>query len=331
MTEGRQETFGVSDSALDHLMPLHLYLSPTGHILRVGPTLAKLFPDQDLCGLRFLEVMEVKHPQSVQVFADIAKFEHTRLRVAARMGHNYVMKGLFARLPDGGALVNLSLGISVMDAVNRFELSSADFAPSDPTVDMLYLMEAKTAALDESEQLNKRLQCAKTAAEEQAYTDTLTGLKNRRAMDHLLGDLARDNVDFGLMHLDLDFFKQVNDTLGHAAGDHVLQYVADVLLKQTRKNDMVARVGGDEFVLIFHGCVDLEVINRIARRIIAKLEKPILFQAQTCHISASIGTTLSSFYANPSTDKMLSDADQALYASKRHGRACHTVFEPNMC
>jgi diguanylate cyclase (GGDEF)-like protein len=225
----------------------------------------------------------------------------------------------------------MSLGVNVVEAVRRYNLSSVDFAPADPTVDMLYLIEAKSIALEESKRLNARLEGARVEAETQASTDTLTGLQNRRSMDTLLHHLEGSSQQFGLMHLDLDYFKQVNDTFGHGAGDHVLKFVAAVLHDETRANDLVARVGGDEFVLIFRDCVDLAVLDGIAWRIISRLEEPIAYEGHLCRISASIGTTLSSFYRKPAADQMLNDVDRALYTSKDQGRARHTVFSPEQC
>lgn len=343
------------------LMPMHLHVSPTGHILSVGPTLAKLRPNENLVGQRLLEVFEVKRPLHILHFSDLLGQGSCLIRTKFRHGHKLGMKGLFVPLaasvpmmpdrrgnggalpvlrPTGqwpaagaeakptGALVNLSLGVNVVEAVQVYNLSSADFAPADPTVDMLYLIEAKSVALEESKRLNARLEGARVAAEVQAYTDTLTGLQNRRSMDMLLHQLEGSALSFGLMHLDLDYFKQVNDTFGHGAGDHVLKHVASVLQDETRTGDMVARVGGDEFVLIFRECVDLTVLEGIAWRIISRLEEPIAYGNDLCRISASIGTTLSSFYDKPAADRMLNDADRALYSSKDNGRACHTVFDP---
>lgn len=346
--------------ALDVLMPMHLRISATGHILSVGPTMAKLRPDQPLVGRRFLEVFEVKRPLHVTSFRDLLDQGSCLIRTRFREGPQLGLKGLFVAFPPqpgllrdrrapadappvlrpdtgaapaaptsmGGALVNLSLGVNVVEAVQTYDLNSADFAPSDPTVDMLYLIEAKSIALEESKRLNARLEGARVTAEAQAFTDSLTGLQNRRAMTAVLQQLQISGTPFGLMHLDLDFFKQVNDTFGHGAGDHVLRHVSSVLQDLTRANDLVARVGGDEFVLIFKGCVDLAILDGIAGRIITKLTEPIPYEDHLCRISASIGTTLSSFYANPDADQMLNDADRALYSSKDHGRACHTVFDP---
>lgn len=130
-----------------------------------------------------------------------------------------------------------------MEGVQDYGLSSADFAATDLVIEMLFLVEAKSAAMDASRNLNNRLQGAKLAAEEQAATDTLTGLKSRRAADHILAAALAEDSEFSLMHLDLEFFKSVNDTQGDAAGDYVLQEVAKVMRAETRKVDMIARVG----------------------------------------------------------------------------------------
>ena len=123
-------------------------------------------------------------------------------------------------------------------------LSGADFPVTDLAVELLFLVEANTAAMEASRHLNLRLQGAKIGAEEQAYTDTLTGLKNRRALEHILARLRITHASFALLRLDLDCFKSVNDTRGHSAGDHVLQQVAHRMVHETRDSDTIARVGG---------------------------------------------------------------------------------------
>ncbi|MDZ4093531.1 MAG: GGDEF domain-containing protein, partial [Paracoccaceae bacterium] len=172
-----------------------------------------------------------------------------------------------------------------------------------------------------------RLQGAKVAAEEQALSDMLTGLGNRRALDIAIRKIISTGVSFGLMHIDLDYFKAVNDTLGHAAGDHVLRVVARVLSEETRIGDTLARVGGDEFVVVLPDLSDRVEMGQIADRIIENLSQPTAFEGKICRVSASIGMTISTDYVTVTADQMLNDADQALYASKHagRGRAMHST------
>lgn len=316
---------------LDVFCPMHVVLDRTGHIAHVGPTLAKLRPGTLLPGRRFLEVFQLRRPRAVASMQDLVVHAGTKLHLRFRDAPNTDLKGILVMqgVPEGGAVINLSFGISVMDAVRDYNLTSADFAATDLTIEMLYLVEAKSAAMEASRKLNLRLQGAKIAAEEQAFTDTLTGLKNRRAMDHMLARAMESPARFALLHLDLDYFKAVNDTMGHAAGDHVLQQVARAMVEETRADDTVARVGGDEFMLLLTGKLTRKVVESICARLIERLEEPIPFGAETCRISASIGVVVSNAYDEmPDMARLQEDADISLYASKRRGRACYTFYDP---
>jgi diguanylate cyclase (GGDEF)-like protein len=173
-----------------------------------------------------------------------------------------------------------------------------------------------------SRHLTERLQAARAEAEVQALTDPLTGLANRRAMDaQLTCALGDQSQEFGLLHLDLDLFKEVNDTHGHAAGDAVLARVGEIMRHEIRESDVAGRVGGDEFLILLPGCTGKEELAAVATRLIALLEQPVRFERRLCMISASIGITTSSAYARrPTLDALLADADAALYAAKRAGR-----------
>ncbi len=321
----------IAPEGRDKLVPMHLLLDEGGMIMHCGPTLIKVFPETSISGCNFFEYFEVLRPYNVTSVADILTMNGSKLHLRTRNGKSTTLKGIGVPLTKGrGLLMDLSFGISVVDAIQTYNLTIGDFAGTDLAVEMLYLLEAKSAAMNESRKLNARLQGARIAAEEQAFTDTLTGLKNRRAMDHILARFIKTGLKFGLMQVDLDFFKAVNDNLGHAAGDHVLQVVAEILVEETRREDLVARVGGDEFVLVFHNQTDIAVLNKIAERIIERLEVPIPFNGDKCLISASIGTTTSDHYPTPAIDRMLSDADIALYASKHKGRACYTVYNEEL-
>lgn len=315
----------------DKLCPMHALIDVTGHVVHAGPTLQKLRPEAPLAGQRFLELFELRRPRAVRSMAELLASSGIRLHLRFRDTPATELKGVLMPLPGGeGAIVNLSFGISILEAVRDYRLTSADFAATDLTIEMLYLVEAKSAAMEASRMLNQKLQGAKIAAEEQAFTDTLTGLKNRRAMDHVLGRMIAGERPFALMHIDLDFFKAVNDTLGHAAGDHVLQEVARIMVGETRAVDTVARVGGDEFVILFDGLTGRKALERVAQRIIAQLENPMPFDGQVCRISASCGTALSRDYDTPEAERIMADADLALYASKRRGRARHTFWSPEL-
>ena len=315
-------TLPVPLEAFDRLMPLHVRLDDGGRITGHGPTLGKLAQGSPLVGRGLFDVFDLRRPAQLITHADLWAHAGDRLHLSLRRAPRPVpFRGLAMPLGQGtGMILNLSFGIGVIDAVRSFALTDGDFAATDLAVEMMYLMEAKTAAMETLRGFALRLQGDKQMAETQAMTDTLTGLRNRRALAQALERLTRSDIPFGLMHIDLDFFKAVNDTLGHAAGDHVLRVVAEVLNAETRSEDVVARVGGDEFVAVFPDLAEPRRLEVIASRIIEKLSAPIPFDGRDCQISASVGITTSVAYPQPEIARMQHDADEALYASKRAGR-----------
>lgn len=320
---------------MDVLCPMHAVLDASGHVVHAGPTLTKIFGTAPLIGTRFDDLFEVRRPQidgSMQMLLALAG---TKLHLRMRGPKRTDLKGVVVPLapgtaPAGGVLIDLSFGISVVDAVRDFGLTSSDFAATDLAVEMLYLVEAKTAAMEALNKLNLRLQGAMIAAEEKAYTDTLTGLRNRRALDYVLETLASAEQDFALIHIDLDYFKAVNDSMGHAAGDHVLREVARIMVEETRSDDTVARVGGDEFVLVLKHLTDPGRVHDIAARLIGRLSKPISFANRFCTISASAGSVLSCNHAHPDMARLMLEADTALYAAKDQGRGRHVPYSPDL-
>jgi diguanylate cyclase (GGDEF)-like protein len=313
---------------------MHLCLDGSGRIIAAGPTIRKIAGGRRLVGAAFFERFEVRRPGGIDDAASLAARAGERLFVALRgAAGNAALRGVAvaaaqdkATADARGLFINFSFGIGLADAVALHGLTDSDFAPTDLAVEMLYLIEAKTAVMDELSSLNERLRGAKIAAEEQALTDTLTGLRNRRALDWLLTDLIAREVSFSAMQIDLDLFKRVNDTFGHAAGDHVLRHVAGILTEETRRGDMVARLGGDEFMVLCPGQTDVEAVRAMAGRIIERIGAPVQWQGMTASVSASVGITLSRFYARPEPDRILTDADRALYASKNAGRARVSVW-----
>ena len=319
-------------AALDTLCPMHLVLSAEGQITHAGPTLRKMLADRSLIGENFLDLFTVKRPRAVHTCADLKKVMGLKLRLDLTQAPHTAMKGILvsAGAAAGEMIVNLSFGISVMDGVRDYNLNNADFAATDLAIEMLYLVEAKTAAMDASRHLNLRLQGAKITAEQQAFTDTLTGLKNRRALDRVLSRLIEGRKPFAVMQIDLDFFKTVNDTLGHAAGDYVLQTAAQIMVEETREGDTVARMGGDEFTVVLPDVRSEKILRQVGGRIIERVEKPIAYKKERCRISASIGTVWIQSPDRPCIEDVLADADVALYASKHAGRACHTLYSADL-
>jgi len=315
--------FGLAPDALAHLMPLFLWLAPDGRIRGAGATLSKIMGPQAL-GAPLDAVFDLRRPRHVATPADLTRAPALRLnlRAAPRTG----FKGVAVPLAgNAGVLMNLSFGHAVRDAVRDHALSDTDFAATDLAIELLYLAEAKAAVMGELAKTNARLHGAKHRAEELAVTDALTGLRNRRGMDRALASLLTTRRDFALMHLDLDRFKQVNDTLGHAAGDHVLSEFARLLCDSVRGGDIVTRVGGDEFILLLPGLTDYLPLERVAERILDRLRAPIAFQGRPCDVGTSMGAVLSCHYDDPQSDRMLCDADRALYASKAAGRGRLTL------
>ncbi len=322
---------------LDVLCPMHAIVDATGHIRHAGPALQKLSPGHPLAGTRLMEVFELRRPRASGSMASLIGLAGLKLHFSLRQPPRTELKGVLAPLPPGadhgvpgGAVLNLSFGISIIDAVRDYALTGADFAVTDLAVEMLYLVEAKTAVMEELRRLNLRLDGAREAAEAQALTDTLTGLGNRRALDLALDRLTANGCGFALMHLDLDHFKAVNDTFGHAAGDHVLLTVAERLRAATRDADQVIRQGGDEFLLVLPSLTDAVQISDLGTRLVGALETPIPYGDDMLRISASIGTSVSTAYDPVDVEQMMEDADIALYCVKERGRHGHLLYTPEL-
>jgi len=167
----------------------------------------------------------------------------------------------------------------------------------------------------------------------QANYDALTQLPNRRLFsDRLTQEVKkahRDHQHLGLLFLDLDRFKEVNDTLGHQMGDQLLIQAAQRIQDCVRLSDSVARLGGDEFTVILPNLANVADIGQVAQNIIDALDTPFILGEDRAYISASIGITVYPEDAD-SVEDMLKNADQAMYAAKRDGRNRYSYFTPSM-
>ncbi|MDO1581284.1 putative bifunctional diguanylate cyclase/phosphodiesterase [Rhizobium oryzicola] len=202
----------------------------------------------------------------------------------------------------------------------------------DVTADMRMTQQLQVAK-HEAEAKNVELEMAKQRIEHNALHDPLTSLANRRKLDHELDLIAEssqsDRQQLSLLHLDLDRFKQINDTLGHAAGDAVLVYAAQVLTRNVSPDDLVARIGGDEFVILIRNSSDARRIGELAGKIVAELRQPVDFDGFACRSGVSIGIAQASGI-RIDTRKMLVNADIALYRAKALGRNRYEFFTQNL-
>jgi diguanylate cyclase (GGDEF)-like protein len=169
----------------------------------------------------------------------------------------------------------------------------------------------------------------------QALHDGLTGLANRaQFLERLTSPRRPAGLDDGsvvLLYLDVDGFKQINDTLGHVAGDALLRAVADRLRKSVRERDFVARLGSDEFVVLGDGAERAEDAEVIASRILSVFEEPFEVAGGTVAVRWSIGISLSDYLPDPEDlTGLLREADCALSQAKRRGKGCYVVYDPAM-
>ncbi len=174
---------------------------------------------------------------------------------------------------------------------------------------------------------------AEEAIRQQALHDSLTGLPNRTLfndrLQHALTRHTRTSGFVAVLIADLDGFKNVNDSLGHLAGDALLRAVADRLLTHLRGFDTIARLGGDEFAILFDQLESTRPTSQLAQRVLDALVEPLQLPDRDVAIGASVGIAFTN-RADAKAERLLADADAAMYQAKREGKGCYRVFEPAM-
>ncbi|MBX3617435.1 EAL domain-containing protein [Nitrosomonas sp.] len=167
----------------------------------------------------------------------------------------------------------------------------------------------------------------------QANYDSLTGLPNRNMfyerLDHEIKNASRAGIKLAVLFIDLDRFKEVNDSFGHSTGDALLVEAAKRLNRCVREADTVARLGGDEFTIILNGISDQHCAEMIIKMILVELAKPFHLNSKQAYVSASIGVTFFPDDAN-NAELLMKNADQAMYTAKNSGRNCWNCFTSNM-
>jgi diguanylate cyclase (GGDEF)-like protein len=191
----------------------------------------------------------------------------------------------------------------------------------------------KTVVQKLREEINERQRVQQQLIHD-ALHDSLTGLPNRTLLTERIEFTiahAKRNPDYkyGILFIDLDRFKVINDSLGHSIGDQLLIAVSNLLQECVRENDLVARLGGDEFVILLDGIKSIQDATSIGERIQQKMRSPFELQSQNIFTSASIGIVFgSNEYHNPAD--LMRDADIAMYRAKARGKARYTIFDQTM-
>jgi diguanylate cyclase (GGDEF)-like protein/PAS domain S-box-containing protein len=226
-----------------------------------------------------------------------------RVRLAARMTFHDLQ--LRRRLPDGSYSYSWVSGEPVFGDDGQFE----GYRGVGRDITQQKMAEEKLTCL--------------------ARFDTLTSLFNRSTFfdcfDHALARAGRDSHQFAVMFIDLDRFKDLNDTLGHLVGDEVLKVMAQRLQKAVRGADTLARLGGDEFVLLAESAVSTKSVADLARRVVETLAEPLLVRGEECRLGASVGIAM---YPADGEDAptLLRNADIAMYHAKGSGRNGFAFF-----
>jgi diguanylate cyclase (GGDEF)-like protein/PAS domain S-box-containing protein len=217
-----------------------------------------------------------------------------------------------------------SSNVSALGTVAAYHRKTAE--PSETDLHLLEMAAQLAAIAIEQSSLNDRLT-------HQAQHDALTGLPNRaqfkKRLEKTLEVAKRHNEQVGVVFLDLDGFKHINDTLGHPIGDQLLRSVAERLRNRVRKTDTLTRMGGDEFALISSEVKQPEGATKIARKILAALKEPFSIAGHELHITGSIGIAISPEDANDAAT-LERHADTALYRAKANGRNNAQCFTREM-
>ncbi|MGE6743146.1 sensor domain-containing protein [Allorhizobium pseudoryzae] len=228
-------------------------------------------------------------------------------------------------LKDGRERYVRSCSMTFIDADGHLKLVGANWDITEDVILQRELERAKSLA----EARNVELETARVRIEHNAMHDYLTGLPNRRYLDEMLGlyaqECAAKGMALAVLHLDLDRFKQINDTLGHNTGDAVLRHAARIMRDTVRAEDFVARIGGDEFVVLVRFDGNPRRLSNLAERIIREMRKPVSCEGRECRFGASIGIAWAEAgVMDPK--QILLNADIALYRAKNNGRNRQEFF-----
>ena len=283
----------------------------TGELFWDGQVRAIYGVDDDTpIGLTFWE--DSLHP-------DDAALARHRVERAVKSRSSYESEFRIIRHNDGQVRIVRTQGRWYRDSLGTPRMLGVNWDVTEEVAAHRELQRAKELA----EARNVELEAAKAHIEHNALHDTLTGLPNRRYLDQVLTERAlevgRTGASVALLHIDLDRFKQINDTLGHIAGDAMLVHAAELLRSNLGPGDFVARVGGDEFIVVCSYSGEQNRLIDLARTIVEQMRRPVPYHGHYCRFGASIGIA-AQHGSSVDPVRLMIDADIALYRAKARGK-----------
>lgn len=260
--------------------------------------------------------------ESRQAFVEGPVKDHWGTWVSVRMPIHSTVK------PPHFIMLNIDVAVTSWNE----RIFKAMLAPMLSTLVFLGILSGFVYNVRKRERLLAQLYNSTTALSEIANNDSLTGLPNRRLLEDRMMQALKaakrsDNV-VATLFLDLDYFKTVNDTHGHTVGDDLLKLVSKRLIDLLRTEDTVARIGGDEFVVLLPILGDEQQAIATAEKIVNELAQPFVLAQQTLRLGVSVGIALYPQHAEEPSD-LISLADIAMYAAKRKGRNCYALYQPD--
>jgi diguanylate cyclase (GGDEF)-like protein/PAS domain S-box-containing protein len=288
-----------------------------------------------------LEILLEEFPLGVAIIAGDGRYEYVNPRFVDMFGYN------LADVPNGREWFEraypdeeyrhqvMSTWLQDLHSAQQGERRPRTFTVrcADGTDKVVHFRPVSVKGGDQlvvSEDITER-QRAEDRIRQLAYHDPLTGLPNRTLfydrMEIALARARRNGDKLAVFLMDLDHFKKVNDNLGHAVGDQLLQAVGDRLSTLVRESDTICRMGGDEFLILLTGITSVHDVNRIANRVLEALRKPFVLDDHKLEVTTSLGVAIYPEDAED-LDTLIRQTDVAMYLAKERGRDNYQRYSP---
>lgn len=328
------DSINLSIDTLDRLCPFHIVFCDSGErpqITSMGSALKKLIGTPvTFSGLR--EKFEVIRPrESIKSLPDLA--QSCKMIVLQCSDPAFCLRGLLIRFSSNSYLYYCSVEISSSHTLTALGLKMSDFSPADPTPDILILHRFRELMMqDQQKQIEelRKIGMARDTFDRHANTDMLTGIGNRRLFfkqgSDMLAESCPDQVT-AIILMDLDRFKQINDSHGHDVGDAVLRTVAARCQDSVSDFGIVARLGGDEFVALVR-LSSLKGLHALVDELLLEISRPMVCVGRHLEVHPSMGVSV--LEPGQSVDEAIHFADLAMYEGRKGGDGQLSWFTPDM-